>query len=256
MWAVITGASSGIGRALASEFAAGGFSVCLTGRDQHALTTVAEECAQRFGVDTRVLTADLSSVEGINEVVAQIASIPGPIAVLVNNAGFGIHGSFASTSEDEELSLINVQLAAMIKLTKAVLRPMIVRNEGRILNIASVYSFAPVPLQSVYSACKAFMLSFSTSLQNELTGTGITVTVFCPGVTRTAFRSRAGISEKRKDSGMTAAEVARAAYQATLAGKHLVVPGAVNGAFVAASRVLPRKTFARLVRFINRRRGQ
>jgi short-subunit dehydrogenase len=255
-WAVITGASSGIGRALADEFAAGGFNLYLTGRDGSALATAADECAQKFRIETKIYCADLSRPEDADRLVADLSTLPDPIAVLVNNAGFGVHGPFASTSESDELALMHVQLSAAVKLTKAVLRRMIQQKDGRILNIASVYAFAPVPLQSVYSACKAFLLSFSTSLQNELAGTGVSVTVVCPGVTQTAFRPRAGIPEKRKDSGMTASEVARAAYQATMARKHVVVPGTVNTLFVTASRLLPRAAFARLVRFINRQRGQ
>jgi short-subunit dehydrogenase len=255
-WAVITGASSGIGKALAAEFAGGGFNVYLTGRDTAALSLVANDCKERFAIEAHTFAADLSRVDAIDQLVADVSSRVDNVAVLVNNAGFGIHGEFASTSVEEELALMNVQLAATVKLTKALLPAMIANKHGRILNIGSVYCFAPVPLQSVYSACKAFLLSFSTSLQNEVAGSGITITVFCPGITQTAFRARAGISEKHKDSGITAEEAAKTAYVAAMAGKHVVVPGLANGAFVTASRLLPRSAFARLVRFINRQRGQ
>ena len=151
---------------------------------------------------------------------------------------------------------MNVQLTAALKLTKAVLPAMAGRRSGRILNVASVYSFAPVPYQSIYAACKAFLLSFSSSLQSELKGTGVSVTVFCPGVTQTKFRSRAGIREKRKNSGMTAAAAARIAYVETLRGRHIVVPGFINRAFVLFAKLVPAATMTSLVRFINRRRGQ
>jgi short-subunit dehydrogenase len=133
---------------------------------------------------------------------------------------------------------------------------MISRRSGRILNVASVYSFAPVPFQSVYSACKAFLLSFSSSLQSELQGTGVTVTVFCPGITQTEFRSRAGIRENDKNSGMTAEATARIAYRATLAGKHIVVPSLVNRAFVVFAKLLPVEWMTHVVRMINQKRGQ
>jgi short-subunit dehydrogenase len=133
---------------------------------------------------------------------------------------------------------------------------MIARHNGRILNVASVYSYSPVPFQSVYAACKAFLLSFSSALQNEIKGTGVTVTVFCPGVTQTEFRSRAGIGEKREDSGMTAETAARIAYRETLRGKHIVVPGFANRLFVFASRSLPTELASSIIRFINRQRGQ
>jgi hypothetical protein len=254
-WAIVTGASSGIGRALALEFAAGGFNVLLTGRNKTALADVAKECSTRFRVDTEIVAADLSKTDSIDRLIAAILAKPVRYEILVNNAGFGIHGDFASSDLEQELQLLQVQLTAPLKLTKAVLPTMISNRSGKILNVASVYGFAPVPYQSVYSACKAFLLSFSTSLRNELDGTGISVTVFCPGITQTEFRSRAGISENRKGSGMTAEAAARIAYTGTLRGKSVVVPGIANRMFVLASRILPGAFFAKVVKRINRIRG-
>ena len=255
-WAIITGASSGIGKALALEFAAAGWNVFLTGRNEVALNDVAAACSSQYQVQTEVFAADLGSAEGIARLIAQIEWKAHGYEALVNNAGFGIHGDFASTDVAENVELVNVQLTALLRLTRAVLPGMITRRSGKILNVASVYSFSPVPFQSVYAACKAFMLSFSASLQNELAGTGITVTVFCPEITQTAFRSRAGIGEKRTDSGMTAAETARIGFREMMQGKHVVVPGWVNRAFVFVSRILPVQASTTLVRFVNRRRGQ
>jgi len=143
-----------------------------------------------------------------------------------------------------------------LKLTRALLPAMIARRSGRILNVASVYSFSPVPFQSVYAACKAFLLSFSSALQNELQGTGVTVTVFCPGATQTEFRSRAGIGQKRTNTGMTAEAAAHIAYMETMRGKHIVVPGLINRIFVFLTQILPDTSVAGLIRFINRQRGQ
>ena len=255
-WAIITGASSGIGKALAFEFAAGGFNVFLTARNEAALAEVAAECSGRRRVETEVISADLSRVEEVDKLIAAFISKPRRYEVLVNNAGFGIHGDFASTDIERNLQLLNVQLTAALKLTKAVLPGMISRRSGRILNIASVYSFSPVPFQSVYGASKAFLLSFSSSLRNELKGTGVTVTVFCPGVTQTEFRSRAGIGQKRKDSGMTAQAAAHVAYLETLRGKYLVVPGFINRLYVFIAQLLPIRSVPSIVRFINRQRGQ
>ena len=254
-WALITGASSGIGRALALEFAAGGFNVFLTGRNEAALAEVAAECTNKHRVETEVVPANLASIEGIDDLITALAAGPHRYEVLVNNAGFGIHGDFASSDIDENLQLMNVQLTAALKLTKAVLPAMISGRSGRILNVASVYSFSPVPFQSVYAASKAFLLSFSQSLESELHGTGVTVTVFCPGVTQTEFRTRAGIGEKRKNAGLSAESAARIAYREALRGTHVVVPGLVNRLFVFGSRVLPVGLVPGLVRFINRRRG-
>jgi short-subunit dehydrogenase len=254
-WAIVTGASSGIGKAIALEFAKGGFNILLTGRNEAALAEVAAGCAKQFHVATDVVPADLSRLDSIDQLCAAIMSKPRRYEVLVNNAGFGIHGPFASSNIDLELQLLHVQLTAALKLTKVVLPSMIERRSGNILNVASVYGFAPVPYQSVYSACKAFLLSFSTSLRSELNGTGVTVTAFCPGITESEFRIRAGIADKHKSAGMTAAAAARIAYIETLSGKAVVVPGFLNRLFVLASRLLPAGFFSGVVKVINRLRG-
>ncbi len=255
-WAIITGASSGIGKALAFEFAAGGFNIYLTARNEAILSKVAAECSRKYGIETEFACADLSRTGSVDNLIAGLLSKPHRYEILVNNAGFGIHGDFASTDIDQNIQLLNVQLTAALRLTKAVLPPMIERGSGRILNVASVYSFSPVPFQSVYGACKAFLLSFSSSLQNELQGTGVSITVFCPGVTKTEFRTRAGIGQKHEDSGMTAEAAARIAYTETLRGRHIVVPGFLNRVFVFLAQLLPSGAIPGIVRFINRQRGQ
>jgi uncharacterized protein len=254
-WGIVTGASSGIGRALAREFAAGGFNVLLTGRNGVELDRVAKECSDEFHVDTRVVIADLSRSQSVDALIEAIAAPSNDYEVLVNNAGFGVHGDFAATDVDKELEMVNVQLAAMMKLTKAVLPGMIGRRRGRILNVGSVYSYAPVPLQSVYAACKAFLLSFSASLRNELAGTGVTVTLLCPGITQTDFRARAGIAEKNKKSGITAQAVAHIGFVETMRGKSVAIPGLPNRLFVVVAKLLPGSTFTGIIRFINSLRG-
>jgi short-subunit dehydrogenase len=254
-WAIITGASSGIGRALAREFSAGGFNVLLTGRNQDALAEAARECAAEFRVLAETLTADLSDPKSTDELVAAIQTTPREYEVLVNNAGFGVQGKFLETSIASEVDLLNVQLSAALKLTKAVLPGMIARNRGRILNIGSVYCYAPVPFQSVYSACKAFLLSFSAAIRSELSATGVTVTVFCPGITQTEFRKRAGIREKDKSYGMTADAAARIAFRETMRGKSVVIPSVPNRIFVLAAKLMPTSAFTGVVRYINRLRG-
>ncbi len=254
-WAIITGASSGIGKALAYQFAAGGFNVFITARNGAALSDVASECSARFGVETEVLAVDLSQMESVDRLIDVITSKSHDYEILVNNAGFGVHGPFASTDVEPNIQLVQVQITAALKLTRAVLPSMIARRSGRILNVASVYSFSPVPLQSVYSACKSFLFSFSSALRYELKETGVTVTLFCPGVTQTEFRQRAGIAEKRKDSGMTAEAAAHIAYVETLRGRHVVVPGFWNRLYVTIARLLPNAAIPGIVRFINRQRG-
>jgi len=255
-WAVITGASSGIGRALAREFAAGGFNLLLSGRNEVALSQVAQECNREFKVATESVPAELSDSDATDKLIAAILGQSRRYEVLVNNAGFAVHGRFSETRIESEVDLVSVQLAAALKLTKAVLPGMIERRGGRILNVGSVYCYSPVPFQSVYSACKAFLLSFSAAIRSELSGTGVTVTVFCPGITQTEFRSRAGIAEKNKSSGMTAEAAARIAFRETMRGSAVVVPGLPNKLFVIVAKILPNSVFTGIVRYINRLRGQ
>ena len=255
-WAIITGGSSGIGRALAFQFAAGGFNLFLTARNEAALRAVAAQCSSKHGIETEIIAADLSRMESVDNIISALTSKARVYEVLVNNAGFGIHGDFASSDIDRNVELVQVQVTSMLRITRTVLPGMIARRNGRILNVASVYSFSPVPFQSVYAACKAFLLSFSSSLENELQGTGVTVTVYCPGVTQTEFRERAGISQRRQSAGMTAEEAAQIAYVETLRGKHIVVPGFVNRLYVFLAQHLPQSTVPSMIRFINRQRGQ
>ena len=210
--------------------------------------------ARDSSIEVKTLAADLSNIESLEALVETLLSLDHEYTVLVNNAGFAVKGEFAITNLEDELRLLNVQLVAMVKLTKAVLPQMIERSYGRILNVASVYSFTPVPLQAVYGACKAFMMSFSNSLLNELKGSGVTVTTIYPGITRTAFRYRAGIADSNT-SGMTAESVARLAYRGAIHGKQTVIPGFINRAFVLLALYMPARVFATFVRFINKRRG-
>jgi short-subunit dehydrogenase len=254
-WAIITGASSGLGKALAREFAAGNFNVLLTGRNEIALAKLAAECAAEFGAQTKVVAADLGRPDSVNALIASIAAFSMEYEVLVNNAGFGVHGDFVKTDIEKEVELVQVQLAAALKLTKAVLPGMLARRRGRILNVGSVYSYAPVPFQSVYAACKAFLSSFSASLRNEVADSGVTVTLFCPGITQTDFRARAGIAEKNKSSGMTAQAAAHIGFLATMSGKPVAIPGMENKLLVLVAKLLPSSVVAGIIRFINRMRG-
>jgi short-subunit dehydrogenase len=251
-WVVITGASSGIGKALAFEFAKHGFHLFLTARNENALAGVSEACRQKFNVQTEVFPADLADAGSTDRLVNEISGRK--FDVLVNNAGFGIKGDFLETDIHDELKMLNVQLVALLRLTKAVLPGMVASRAGHILSVASVYSFAPAPMQSVYSASKAFILNFSSALQNEVEGAGVRVSVVCPGITQTAFRTRAGIVDK-KGSGMTAEKVAEISFLQMMKGRHLIIPGLQNRFFVFMARHIPSEWFTSIVRWINNRRG-
>lgn len=250
--ALITGASSGIGKALAVEFAKHGFDLLLTARNGERLASLADELRDRYGVDVVMSVADLANAENLESLINLAASES--IDVLVNNAGFAVKGDFTETAIRDETEMLDVQLSAMLKLTKAVLPNMVKERSGLILNVASVYSFSPVPQQSVYAACKSFIYSFSSSLKAELRSTGVSVSVLAPGITRTEFRTRAGIADK-KTVGMSAEAVAEIAVQRALKGHFLIIPGLQNRLFVFLSRHLPLSITTYLIKRINTHRG-
>ena len=254
-WALVTGASSGIGMALAHELAQRGYHLVLLGRDEERLSHLAQELARSHQTTAKVFARDLSTPAAVQEIRAALEREDIPVSVLVNNAGYGIHGRFTETDLERELALIYLQIHAMLTLTKACLTGMVRRREGKILNVASVYAYSPVPLQSVYAACKAFMLSFSESLAAELEGTGVSVTILCPGITATAFRARAGMREKESWLSLDARTVASIACRGLFKQKAVVVPGIVNSLYVSASKVIPRRVIAWVTAHVNRRRG-
>ncbi len=251
--AVVTGASSGIGRALAEELAARGFDLALVARDESRLGILADELKTRHGTRSVLIPCDLSLPASCDHVAARLEGEN--VEILVNNAGFGLHGEFARTDLQAELTMVELQIGALLRLTKAFLPRMLENRRGRILNVSSVYAFAPVPQQLVYGACKTFLYSFSESLSSETKGRGVTVTLLCPGVTRTEFRSRAGIRPKRPNAGNSAEEVARLGADACLRGKFLVIPGFWHRVFAVLMRHLPVRFRPGIVHFINVRRG-
>ena len=253
--ALVTGASSGIGRALAVEFASHGYDLVVVARGADELQHLADECESGHGCRVTVIPKDLSRDDSSWELVSELGTRGIPVSVLVNNAGFGVHGAFLETDLRKELEMARIQVLSLMELSKALLPRMVREGRGGILNIASVYSFSPVPFQAVYGACKAFMLSFSEALGNEIAGKGVTVTTVCPGVTRTAFRRRAGMRDKKEGAGHSAEEVARFAYRAFAAGRSVAVPGFWNRVFVICARLIPQAWVSPAVRRINQVRG-
>jgi short-subunit dehydrogenase len=188
--ALITGASSGIGAELAKLCAARGYDVILVARRAGVLADLARDLAKLHSVDARVLAADLAREEAPEEIVRALDGAN--IDVLINNAGFGVHGPFVRTNWDDERRLLQVNLLAPVRLTKLFLPRMVERGSGRILNVVSTAAFVPGPLMAMYYASKSFLMSFSLAIANEVQGTGVTVTALCPGPTATELaRSRA-----------------------------------------------------------------
>ena len=232
-WALITGASSGIGRELAEVCADHNWNVVLAARSQERLTVAADELRAVHRVQTRVAPVDLG-VSGAPERLFQALSGV-PISLLINNAGFGTYGPFAETDLSVQTEMIQVNVTALMQLTRLFLQPMLQCGSGRVLNVASTAAFQPGPMVSAYYASKAFVLSFSYALADELQGTGVTVTTLCPGMTRTEFQKRANMTAKESLPTMSPRTVAEVGFRGMMQGKRVVIPGLMNrvGAFLA-----------------------
>jgi len=249
--ALVTGASSGIGLDLAKRFAAEGHDVALVARSEGKLKELAAALEAEHQVRAHVVTADLAQPRAAETLVAALEARGIAVDVLVNNAGYALYGAFTETDLADELNMIQVNIVALTHLTKLLVRKMVARKEGRVLNVASTAAFQPGPLMAVYYATKAYVLSFSEALANELAGTGVTVTALCPGPTKTGFQARAQMEDSKLVRGreiMTSETVARAGYTGLMKGKTVVIPGVGNRMMANAIRFLPRNTVTKLVR--------
>ncbi|MBN2369832.1 MAG: SDR family oxidoreductase [Vicinamibacteria bacterium] len=246
--ALVTGASGGIGYELGREFARNGFDLALVARNQARLAEVARELEGQFDIRAVILPADLSDPEAPAELFRETQRRSMAVDALVNNAGFGDSGAFAACDWEIQRQMMQLNIVSLVQLTRLFLPVMLERRKGRILNVGSTASFAPVPNMCVYGATKAFVLSFSDALRAELQGTGVTVTALCPGVTSTRFAERAKTENALlvRFGGMTAADVARAGYDALAKGKARVVPGWLNRLMIASLRLGSRNTVTRL----------
>jgi short-subunit dehydrogenase len=252
--ALVTGASGGIGRALAGLFARDRWDVVLVARDAAKLKDVAQELEGRHGVTCTVLPADLADPGAPDAIVRALEERGLVIEALVNNAGFGLRGAFDQTDLRRELEMIQLNVVALTSLTKHFLRGMLSRGRGKILNLASVAGFVPGPGMAVYYATKAYVLSFSEALAEEVGGRGVTVTALCPGPTRTAFGASSGADETnlfKTPNVMDVEPVARAGYDALMSGKRVVVPGFFNKVLIQSLRVSPRRMIAGIAKSLN-----
>ena len=247
-WAVVTGASSGLGRGLAVRLADRGMSLVLTGRNEARLDQVAHDI-RRATPDVKVETvaADLSTMSGVSALLEHIGDRP--IEVLVNNAGFGSYGPFAEADADREEEEVAVDVSAVIALARAFMPGMLARRSGGILNVGSTIAFQPAPYQAVYGASKAFVLSFSQALWAEARAAGVSVTALCPGPTRTGF-----VDALQADVGHTTiyrrlAEpepVIEAGLRGLDKGRAVVIPGLRNWIAAQSGRFMPREWLTRL----------
>lgn len=251
---LITGASSGIGRELARLFAEAGSDLVLVARREARLRELAQELTSRYTMNVYVLPKDLGFPGAAQEIEDELQNAGIRIDVLVNNAGFGDLGEFASLGLERQLKMVQVNAAAVTGLARRFLPGMLERRRGGVLNIASSAAFQPGPLMSVYYATKAYILHFSEGLREELVDTGVTVTCLCPGPTATEFGA-----DSRMDrtliyhlGAMPAADVARAGYAGFRRGKAIVVPGIKNKIIAFSVRLGPRAVVRKIAKFLHR----
>jgi hypothetical protein len=249
--ALITGAANGIGYELAYIFAQNNYNLVLVDRLEGKLQEIAQNFQEEFSISVKYIVKDLSKATSPEEIFQELAQDNIKVDVLVNNAGFGTYGLFNETSLTDELEMLQVNLVCMTHLTKLFLKNMVEQGKGKILNVSSAAAFQPGPLMAVYFATKAYVLSFSEALANELEGTGVTVTVLCPGTTKSAFHERTGMADSKLVKGkrmMDAAAVANIGYHALMNGKTIVIPGLINKLMAKSVRFIPRNLVTKIVR--------
>src|SRR2546421_8102087 len=253
--ALITGASGGIGYELALLLASDGFDCILVARSRDKLDELAARLESEFRVKTLVVARDLSKPSAVDEIDEEVSAASMKVDVLVNNAGFPVYGRFVDTDLRTELEMLQVNVVALTALTKLFVRGMVERGNGRILNLASTAAFVPGPLMAVYYASKAYVLSFSQALANELQGTGVTVTSLAPRPTRRGLQKRGVMEDSRLVRGQIAdaKSVAAAGYRGMMLGKTIVIPGFSNKLIPWVARVSPRGTVTRVVRRMQER---
>lgn len=255
--ALISGASGGIGYELAKEMAQQGHDLVVVARSEAKLLAMAQEFNQKYNVQVQVITKDLSQPSAPDEIFAECEDANITIDMLVNNAGFASYGLFHELDRGKEMNMMQLNMMALVHLTHLFLPSMVERGNGRILNIASTAAFQPGPLMAVYYATKAFVLSFSEAIANELDGTGVTVTALCPGPTQSGFQSRADMeASKLVQNGLMAAEtVAKIGYEAMMKGKTVEIPGFSNKVGAALPRFVPRNMVTKIVRNMQEQAG-
>ncbi|MFZ0733736.1 MAG: SDR family oxidoreductase [Candidatus Sulfotelmatobacter sp.] len=249
---LITGASGGIGYELAKLFARDHHNLVLVARSGDKLAQVAAEL-QGHGVTVKTLAVDLATPQAPKFLFDQLQREGASVDMLINNAGFGALGEFAQMPEEQILGQIQLNITALTELTRLFLPPMLARRSGRIMNVASTAGFQPGPLMAVYYATKAYVISFSEAIANELKHSGVTVTCFCPGATHTGFAKRAGNDKSRvfqTFGAMDAGKVALVGYRALMEGRTLAISGFHNWLVAESTRFAPRRMVTAISRWV------
>lgn len=246
---LITGASGGIGKELARLFAQDGATLLLVARSTDKLEQVKKEFEETYKNTVEIFSCDLSSPKETKELFVAVKAKKLNVDVLVNNAGFGNIGAFAETALQEEFDMIQLNITSLTILSKLFLKEMVARGSGKILNVASTAAFQPGPFMAVYFATKAYVLSLSEALAEEVRGTNVHVSVLCPGPTTTGFQERAFTSGVNPSwRYMDVKTVAQVAYDGLHNNKTVIIPGLSNKLFAFAVRLAPRKLVVRIIR--------
>lgn len=251
--AVITGASSGIGAHLARCFAAAGYDLILAARRREAMEALAAELASSHHAACEIVAADLATAAGAEQLAAVAAGGARSIDALVNNAGYGLFGEFEHSDLADELAMMQLNMAAPVILTKRLL-PKLRAARGHVMNVASTAAFQPGPYMAVYYASKAFVLSWSEALAEELRDSGVAVTAVCPGPVASGFQDRAAMHDSALVKGKrlpTAAVTARAAFDAMRARRRVYIPGVMNWLMAQSIRFTPRRVATAVVRMLS-----
>lgn len=256
--ALVTGASSGIGKEMAIELAKKGINLVIVARNENALTELKREIESKFAIKVWCLALDLSLNENSERLFNFTKSNKIDVDYLINNAGLGDYGFFHESRWEKQEQMINLNILALTQLTHLYLAEMLSRKKGRILNVASVASFQPGPLMSVYYATKAFVLHFSEALNNEVKDSGITVTALCPGPTESGFQKAAALENsklvnnfKMQDSRSVAID----GIKAMMKGKAISIPGIGNYLMASLVSFFPRSFVVKMVRFVQDKRA-
>jgi uncharacterized protein len=251
--ALVTGASGGIGEAIARELARKGFDLVLVARSKDKLEQLATELSVH-NVSATAIAADLGAVGGVEKLVLELASKNLHVDILINNAGFGDVSAFAKSELTKQLQMIQLNITALTELTHRLLPGMLAKRSGKILNVASTAGFFAGPFMNVYYASKHYVIAFSEGLREELVGSGVSVTVLCPGPVLTGFQKEADLDAGtvRKNPALTTADfVAQQAVAALLADRQMVIPGWVNTIQAFSARFMPRVLIPKLTRSFN-----
>ena len=256
--ALITGASGGIGLELARVFSSEGFNLVLVARSADKLNILADELQSAYGIKADVLVQDLSERGSAMKVYESLRERNIAVDVLVNNAGFAVYGNYLTSDTKAEADMIDLNICTLVELTKLFLKEMVERGKGRIMNVASTASFQPGPMMAVYYATKAFVLSFTEAVKEEIRNTQVTLTALCPGPTVSGFQDRAnmhGIPLVSKMFLMDSRTVAVAGYKGLMKGKAVVIPGLLNKLVAFSTRLGPRWLVRRIVWMLSQKSG-